>query len=62
MVRTKFAAVALVLAACVPMAPPDVPVSTANLVSSSGALLGSVRLFSEPTGLMLRIDASTRSI
>ena len=40
------------------MAPPDVPVSTVNLVSSSGAVLGMVRVFSEPTGLMLRIEAA----
>ena len=46
------------LAGCVPMAPPDVPVATANLVSSNGAVLGTVRVFSEPTGVLLRIDAS----
>ena len=44
-------------AACVPMAPPDVAVSSVNLVSISGATLGTVRVFSEPTGVMLRIDA-----
>ena len=48
----------LLLAGCVPMAPPDVPVSTANLVSSSGAVLGNVRVFSEPTGLLLRVSAA----
>ena len=48
----------LMLAACVPMAAPDVPVSTSNLVSSSGAVLGTVRVYSEPTGVMLRINAS----
>lgn len=58
MLRAKFVASAFLLAGCVPMAPPDVPVSTANLVSSSGAVLGNVRVFSEPTGLMLRIDAA----
>lgn len=58
MLRSSVLAVGLVLAGCVPMAAPDVPVSTANLVSSSGAVLGTVRLFSEPTGVMLRIDAA----
>ena len=58
MLRSGVLAVGLVLAGCVPMAAPDVPVSTANLVSSSGAVLGTVRVFSEPTGVMLRIDAA----
>jgi superoxide dismutase, Cu-Zn family len=40
------------------MAPPDVPVSSVNLISSSGAVLGTVRVFSEPAGVMLRIDAN----
>ena len=58
MLRSSALALGVVLAGCVPMAAPDVPVSTANLVSSSGAVLGSVRVFSEPTGVMLRIDAA----
>ena len=56
--RAKLVALAFLAAGCVPMAPPDVPVSTVNLVSSSGAVLGMVRVFSEPTGLMLRIEAA----
>ena len=48
----------LALAGCVPMAPPDVVVATANLVDSNGAAIGTVRMFSEPTGIMLRIAAS----
>ncbi len=56
--RAKFGALTFVLAGCVPMAPPDVPVSTVDLVSSSRAVLGTVRVFSEPTGLMLRVDAA----
>jgi Cu-Zn family superoxide dismutase len=48
----------LALAGCVPMAPPDVVVATANLVDSNGAAIGTVRMFSEPTGIMLRINAS----
>ena len=58
MIRAKLVALAFLAAGCVPMAPPDVPVSTVNLVSSSGAVLGNVRVFSEPTGLMLRIEAA----
>ena len=58
MLRSSALALGLVLAGCVPMAAPDVPVSTANLVSSSDAVLGTVRVFSEPTGVMLRIDAT----
>lgn len=58
MLRPSVLAFGLVLAGCVPMAAPDVPVSTVNLVSSSGAVLGTVRVFSEPTGVMLRIDAA----
>jgi superoxide dismutase, Cu-Zn family len=58
MLRSGVLAAGFVLAGCVPMAAPDVPVSTANLVSSSGAVLGTVRVFSEPTGVMLRIDAT----
>ena len=58
MLRPSVLALGLVLAGCVPMAAPDVPVSTADLVSSSGAVLGTVRVFSEPTGVMLRIDAA----
>ena len=30
----------VLLAGCVPMAAPDVPVTTSNLVSSSGAVIG----------------------
>ena len=58
MLRPSVLALGLVLAGCVPMAAPDVPVSTADLVSSSGAVLGTVRVFSEPTGVTLRIDAA----
>jgi len=38
--------------------PHDAPVESANLVSSSGAVIGTVRVFSEPTGVTLRIEAS----
>lgn len=58
MLRSSLLCLPFLLAGCVPMAAPDVPVSTANLLSSSGAVLGTVRVFSEPTGVMLRIDAA----
>ncbi|WP_246444423.1 superoxide dismutase family protein [Sphingomonas sediminicola] len=38
--------------------PPDAVVATANLLDSNGAAIGTVRMFSEPTGIMLRINAS----
>lgn len=56
--RRSLCLVPMMLAGCVPMAPPDVPVGQANLLSSSGAVLGSVRVFSEPTGIVLRINAA----
>ena len=49
---------AVMVVGCVPMAPPDVPVSTVALVNSSGATIGSVRVFQENTGMTLRIDAA----
>ena len=58
MVHAKLVALTFLLAGCVPMAALDVPVSTVNLVSGRGAVLGSVRVFSEPTGLMIRLDAA----
>lgn len=57
MLRSGLLALSLGMAACVPMAAPDVPVQTVALVDASGASIGSVRVFSEPTGLTLRIDA-----
>jgi glycosyltransferase involved in cell wall biosynthesis len=38
----------VLLAGCVPMAAPGAPVTTSNLVSSTGAVIGTVRVFSEP--------------
>jgi Cu-Zn family superoxide dismutase len=38
--------------------PLDAPVESASLVSGSGAVIGTVRVFSEPTGVTLRIDAN----
>jgi Cu-Zn family superoxide dismutase len=58
MSRLSFVAVAAVLAGCVPMAPPDVVLANVPLVRSDGASIGSVRVFQENTGVMLRIDAS----
>ena len=57
--RKAFVVTALTAAAgCTPMAPPETPVATASLVNRNGAAIGTVRLFSEPTGALLRIDAS----
>ena len=57
MLRASLIAVPFVLAGCVPMAPPDVPVATSNLIGSDGAVLGTVRVFAETTGITLRIEA-----
>ena len=57
MMRSKFLVLAIGLAGCVPMAPPDVPVATSNLIGSDGAVLGTVRVFAETTGVTLRIEA-----
>ena len=57
MLRAGLIAVPFVLAGCVPMAPPDVPVATSNLIGSDGAVLGTVRVFAETTGVTLRIEA-----
>lgn len=58
--RTALAmlAAAGLTAGCVPMAQPDVPAATASLVRSDGAAAGTVRVFSEPTGVLLRIEAA----
>jgi Cu-Zn family superoxide dismutase len=48
----------LLLAGCVPMAPPDRVVGTANIVRSDGANIGTILIFSEPTGVLLRISAT----
>ena len=58
MLRATILGLGMLLAGCVPMAAPERPVSTANLISSSGAVLGSVRVFGQPTGVVLRINAN----
>ena len=58
MLRTSVLVSAAVLAGCVPMAPPDVVVANVPLVRSDGTSIGTVRVFQENTGVMLRIDAS----
>jgi Cu-Zn family superoxide dismutase len=40
------------------MAPPDVVVANVPLVRSDGASIGTVRVFQENTGVVLRIDAN----
>ena len=57
MLRTSLTLSAFLVAACVPMAAPDVPVANVALVNASGASIGTVRVFSENTGITLRIDA-----
>ena len=57
MLRTSLTLSALFVAGCVPMAAPDVPVANVALVNASGASIGTVRVFSENTGITLRIDA-----
>lgn len=56
--RLMLAALPLSLAACETLAPFEQPQLTANLMASSGASLGTVRVFQEPTAIMLRIDAA----
>ena len=57
MLRSSF--LFLALAGCVgPNMPHDAPVESANLVSSSGAVIGTVRVFSDASGVTLRIEAS----
>ena len=46
------------LAACYPTNPPEQPVAAATLIRSDGAAIGTVRVFQEPTGVMLRINAT----
>ena len=58
MLRPSVLALGLVLAGCVPMAAPDVPVSTADLVSSSGAVLGTGKSSVNGPRSTLRIDAA----
>jgi superoxide dismutase, Cu-Zn family len=58
MLRSSALILAIVLAGCVPMAPPDKLRGTANMVRSDGATIGTVRIFSEPTGVVLRINAT----
>jgi Cu-Zn family superoxide dismutase len=58
MLRSVVVGLAAVLAGCVPMAPPDVVVANVPLVRSDGASIGTVRVFQENTGVVLRIDAN----
>jgi Cu-Zn family superoxide dismutase len=56
--RFSVLALPILLAGCVPMAPPDVVVANVPLVRSDGTSIGAVRVFEENTGIMLRIDAT----
>ena len=57
-VRRSLWLASLLLAGCVPMAPPDQVMATVNLIRSDGANVGTVRVFNEPTGVVLRIEAT----
>lgn len=47
----------MVLAGCVPMAAPDVVLADVPLVRSDGTNIGTVKVFQENTGVVLRVDA-----
>lgn len=55
--RTLLAVPLLALAGCTTLATAERPQSVANLIRSDGVSVGTVRVFDEPTGVMLRIDA-----
>ncbi len=57
MLRYGVLALGFVTAACVPMAAPDIVYADVPLVRSDGANIGTVRVFQENTGVVLRIDA-----
>ena len=57
MLRSSVLALSVILAGCVPMAPPDVMLENVALVRSDGTAIGAVRVFQENTGVMLRIEA-----
>ena len=45
------------LAGCYPAQPPEQPINAAPLLRYDGTRIGTVRVFQEPTGVLLRIDA-----
>lgn len=46
------------LAACQTLNPIEQPIASANLIRSDGSPAGTILAYQEPTGLLLRIDAS----
>ncbi len=56
--RLMLAALPLSLAACETLAPFEQPQMTASLIRSDGTALGTVRVFQEPTAILLRIEAT----
>ena len=46
------------LAACYPTQPVEQPQASASLIRADGSSAGTVRIYQEPTGVLLRIDAS----
>ena len=57
MSRYTVLALGLVVAGCVPMAAPDIVYADVPLVRSDGTNIGTVRVFQENTGVVLRVDA-----
>src|SRR5687768_10811588 len=53
-----FAALPALLAGCFQLSRFDYPVTTANLIRSDGATIGTVRVFPQTTGVLLRINAT----
>lgn len=57
MLRAGVFALGLVLAGCVPMAAPDIVYADVPLVRNDGTNIGTVRVYQENTGVVLRVDA-----
>jgi len=47
----------LLLAGCETLSTTEVPVAASNLVRSDGSVAGTVRVFQQPAGVLLRVDA-----
>ena len=57
MLRACVLGMTVVVAGCVPMAPPDVLLENVALLRGDGTAIGAVRVYQENTGVMLRIEA-----
>lgn len=49
---------AFLLAGCETLSTTEVPVAASNLVRADGSVAGTVRIFQQPAGLLLRVDAT----